>query len=107
MIEFLVFILIAVNVYHAWVAIRRHQRMAKLRDELADNLAQIEEHLVENYINMKLEKHNGVYYFYDMKDDRFICQGKTKEEIYENFAKVHPDKNGLLFEGGELWKEVA
>jgi hypothetical protein len=42
-----------------------------------------------------------------MKDDMFICQGKTKQEIYENFSKVYPNKNGLLFEGGELWKEIA
>ena len=82
MFEFIIFVLIVVNVWHAWRAIRQHQRMTQFRNELADNLAQIEEHLVENYINMKLEKHNGIYYFYDMKDDTFICQGKTKQEIY-------------------------
>ena len=79
MIEILIFVLVAVNIFHAWRSIRRHQRMTQFKNELADNLAQIEEHLVENYINMKLEKHNGVFYFYNMKDNAFICQGKTKE----------------------------
>ena len=107
MLEFLLWVLIAANVFHAIRLIRRAQRMKQFKDELSDNLSRIEHHLIENYVNMKLEKHNDMFYFYNMKDDMFICQGKTKQEIYENFSKVYPNKNGLLFEGGELWKEIA
>lgn len=103
----LILILFFISGFHAGWTIRevvaRH-RAKQYENELSENLSKLEEHYVNTQVNLKLEKIQDVVYVYDMRDDTFICQGKTKDEIRELFKKKYPDKNGIIHEGAEYWK---
>lgn len=107
MIEALVFVIVAVNVWYAYQLISSRMRIRRMTDEIGENLAKIEHLMTEHFVPMNIEKHNGIYYCYTVADDAFVCQGKTEEEVYENFGKVYPDKFGMIFEGGDIWKELV
>ena len=45
----------------------------------------------EKTIQVKIEKIEDTFYLYDTKTDKFIAQGKSKEEIAEYLQKYYPD----------------
>ena len=98
-----------VSGFHAgWVfreIVARH-RAKQYENELSENLSKLEEHYVKTQVNLKLDKIQDVVYVYNLNDGVFICQGKTKDEIRELFRKKYPEKNGIIHEGAEYWKEM-
>jgi hypothetical protein len=67
---------------------------------------QFDDHLKESIVGMRLEKHDGVIYIYESENNSFICQGKTKKELSDNFNAVRPNKKGIILEGSEYWRET-
>lgn len=57
-----------------------------------------------------LEKVEGYFCLYNVKDNRFVCQGKTPEELAENLARkmnyakivTSGTNDVLLFENGRI-----
>jgi hypothetical protein len=72
--------------------------ISKLKQDIDDDLDTIHTFMTKNIVNVKLVEMHDIIYAYDMKDDSFLCQGKTKQEIMECFAKRYPDKKGLIHE---------
>lgn len=110
MTDFLLLLFIVIAAIHfGWVmkTIFDRIRFKNYQDELSDNLTKLEKYYVENIVNLKLEKHNDMIYVYNMNDDSFVCQGKTRKEIQDLFKLKFPDKNGVIHEGSKLWKEMT
>ena len=52
--------------------------------------------------NVKVETHNGVHYWFDGENDRFLAQGATNEEIYAIIKERFPNNVFILPEGSVL-----
>ena len=107
MIDLLLIVGIVIGAFRfGWLANQwwEKYKLNNFEKELEEDLDKLHTHFVKNFVNIKLEQVNDVIYAYDMKDESFICQGKTKEEIMECFNKRYPDKKGLIHKGGEIWK---
>lgn len=51
---------------------------------------------------VKIETYNGVKYWFDDENDKFLAQGITNEEIYSVIKERFPDTVFLLPEGSVL-----
>lgn len=109
MIDLVLIIGIIVGAFHfGWTAreIWAKHQVKKIHQEIEDNLFQAQEQIKDNIIPMRVEKHNNEYYLYNTINQSFICQGKTKDDLFDKFSIAYPKKKGVIFEGGELWREV-
>jgi predicted RNase H-like HicB family nuclease len=101
MIEILFLVLIAFNVYWAWINIRAAMAQRAARQEIMENIQEAYERF-KNIIIMRVEKHDDMLYVYNQHTNEFICQGKTLEEVNENFGIKYPNRQALVDEGSEL-----
>jgi hypothetical protein len=68
------------------------------RDQLRDELVQAAQELKDKIIIVNIEKHGDVLYLFEKDTDRFIAQGKTKEEIMEHCKKRFPQQSVIASE---------
>ena len=110
MIDVLLLVGIVIGAFHTgWVLreIWARHRARQLQEQLINVLFDdIHNQLKENIIPMRVEKHNEEYFLYNTTNQSFICQGKTRDELYDKFNYAHPKKKGVIFEGAEIWREV-
>lgn len=57
------------------------------------------EKLNESTVPARVEQHQGVFYVYDTRDDSFIVQGSTLDEIREHLQDRWQDRNIVVTEG--------
>lgn len=50
----------------------------------------------ENTMNIEVVKEHDQFYVYDSKDNAFIVQVKTKQELFDFFKKTFPEKTVLM-----------
>lgn len=101
MIEVLFLLLIACNVYWAWVNIRHAMKQREARREIVENIQEAYERF-KNIIIMRVEQHNDMLYVYNQHTNEFICQGKDLVEVNKNFGIKYPNRQALVDEGSEL-----
>lgn len=77
-----------------WWFLRRIN--ARLDAQIQDLLKQAEELLV----GIEVEVDNNQYFFYNIKDKSFICQGVTAEQLRQGFMSRCPNRNAY-FAGGD------
>lgn len=68
------------------------------RDQLTEELVEAAKELKDKIILVTIEKHDGVLYLFEKDSDRFIAQGKTKEEIMEHCKKRFPNQSVIANE---------
>lgn len=72
---------------------------------LKADLAQLQEDAV-NQIAMEGEGRFGVVYLFEQGSGLFVCQGKTLDEINDNFKMRHPHKRGAIIDFDAVAKEI-
>ena len=80
---------------------RSKRRREELREELAENLAIIEQQMKEMTI-LRVEKVGEVFYVYNQVTDEFVCQGKDIKEVNAAWLFRYPGKRAVVDEGREL-----
>ena len=68
------------------------------RDELREELASAAKELADKIILVNIEKHGDVLYLFEKDTDRFIAQGKTKEEIMKHCRERFPHQSVIASE---------
>ena len=81
---FLVWFIGALYGWHA------HERMV-LRS-LRYAIHELQEHINETHIRIKIEKHDGILYVYDNTTHVFMAQGKDRFEIEKQLQDKFPGK---------------
>ena len=62
-------------------------------DAMLDNIeTKAIEEIKEKLIKITIEKHNDMFYVYDMEDNTFMAQGSTKEQLEESLRTRYPGK---------------
>jgi hypothetical protein len=78
--------------YSGWKA--REQAAARRVDELLEYAeAEALREIKENVIRISIEKHQDVYYVYNMDDQSFMAQGKDRKELESILASKYPGKS--------------
>lgn len=72
-----------------YIAIRNIQIML---DKIQREEEEAEEKEDDNYLRLSIEKHGEHYYAYSLDDDKFLSQGKTREELETNLQERFPGK---------------
>lgn len=70
----------------------------KKRDELKEELVAAAKELKDKIIIVNIEKHGDMLYLFEKDTDRFIAQGRTKEEIMEHCRKRFPNQSVIADE---------
>ena len=68
------------------------------RDELREELTAAAKELADKIILVNIEKHGDVLYLFEKDTDRFIAQGKTKEEIMKHCRDRFPNQSVIASE---------
>ncbi len=76
--------------FSGWHA--REQAAVRKMDELLNHIGEEYEEVKINTIRITIEQHSGVYYVYNMDDNSFMGQGKTRKELEEVLASKFPGK---------------
>lgn len=102
--EFLIGFIIGVALMRMVIGIyqmvQQHKRDA-WKKEIAENLAELEEHLKKITI-LRAEKVGEVIYVYNQITNEFICQGKDIEEVNAAWLARNPGKHAFIDEGRDL-----
>lgn len=91
------------------VAVHHHNRQQKIKEEIGNSLAKVEE-MMKEYKILRVEEYDnsGMFYVYDQITDDFVCQGKSLEEIVKTYRERFPGKKAFIDQGHELlFKEEA
>lgn len=109
MMEILTLIFVAIVFFHAGYKVREivaKQTIKRFQEDLADDLEELQTQFKEVFVNLKVEQHGESLFLYDFATSQFICQGKTRTEVLQNFHKIYPNKKGLIHDGIEIWRKA-
>ena len=89
--EFLsIFAVFALGFILGWVL---REEMAKRRvDYIMKQLGEDLKQVAEDLIQIKIERHSGVYYVFNKDTDEFMAQAPTRAELEDALAKRYPEK---------------
>lgn len=88
MIDTILILLAVICLWHvgrAIVQVRRRQAQQLAREQLADSVIK-QVHII------RVEQHDGDFFWYDTETNMFIAQGSTVSAIIEVLKTVHPSK---------------
>jgi hypothetical protein len=84
----------------------REKWASKKVDALLDMYdKEVEKHIEESRIDIKIEKHNDVYYVYNKDTDDFMAQASTRKELEDALAARFSGKR--FFADADNLKEVG
>ena len=66
--------------------------LRKRNEEMFDDITQVAKELTDKFILVNIEKHGDVMYLFEKNTNRFIAQGKTKEEIQTHCNQRFPGR---------------
>lgn len=89
--EILLMIFIAVTFFiSGWVA--REVHAANRVELMLKELDKATTDYRDNFIQISIEQHNGMFYVYSINDKSFMAQGETRSALEESLAKRYPGK---------------
>lgn len=56
------------------------------------------EKMLNKFIFLRIEPHNGSQIAYNAVTEEFVCQGKDIKELNDNFGKRFPGSKGIIVE---------
>ena len=92
MIEIIAVSVISVLAFLAGWSARERAAARRVDEILNETTERVKEHIRENVIRIKIEQEKGCYYVYDLDDNSFMGQGKTREELEKSLASKYPGK---------------
>lgn len=75
--------------YSGWKA--REEYAKKITSKLMSKIKEQTEE-AEALIQIRIEKHSGMLYVYDKKDNSFMAQGSTRQELEDALSYRYPGK---------------
>jgi hypothetical protein len=66
--------------------------LRKRNEEMFDEITQVAKELTDEFILVNIEKHGDVMYLFEKHTNRFIAQGKTKDEIQSHCSQRFPGR---------------
>jgi hypothetical protein len=78
---------------YIWVLYQR------IKGRVDDMVNQIIQEAEDNLVGIDIEVDQGRYFCYNSKDQQFVCQGTTVEEIRQAFRSRFPGKTAYLAGG--------
>ena len=92
MVEIIAVSVISVLSFFAgWVA--RERAAARRIDQILNETTEkVKDHIRENVIRIKIEESKGSYYVYNLDNDSFMGQGKSRQELEDVLASKYPGK---------------
>lgn len=75
--------------FSGWKA-REQTAVRRMNELMGEVQSALDEH--PEVIKIVIEKHNNVYYVYDMEDKSFMAQGKDRKELEGVLASKYPGK---------------
>ena len=106
MFEFLFYIFLGMMI---GIGILVWQMEAKLKEMKSDDFLDKAIDLYKEYtIPLNCEKEGDIYYCYNSRDNTFACQGRSLEEITENFRLRFPDYGSYILRecAEKYWPET-
>jgi hypothetical protein len=85
---------IALGIIDGWQMVTLNEKIKQL-NHISDLIHQV-----------KVEKHDGMEYWYDEDDYRFLGQGKTMEDIINHVKSRFPDHIFLIRDQGGVSKQT-
>lgn len=82
-----------------------YRKWQRIRDEIVDNITQIEQHIKDTIVVLRVVKEDDVMYAYQYSSGEFVAQGKDLDEMDKHFKQRFPGKKGVVVEGGEYINE--
>jgi hypothetical protein len=70
--------------------------LRRVNDRLEAALTELVEQMEDQMVGLEVEVDNGLYYCYNSKDKRYICQGTNAREIIDRFQERYPNKIAFL-----------
>lgn len=101
MIESIVIVTIAGLFVLAFSKYMEYRKFKRVRDEIISNITQIEEHIRDHLVVLRVEKVDGVMYAYKHATGEFVAQGVDLDEMDKQFKERFPGKKGVVIEGSE------
>lgn len=92
MIEIIAVSVISVLAFFAGWNARERAAARRIDQILNDTTEAVKEHIRENIIRIKIEQEQGCYYVYEMDNNTFMGQGKTRKELEDTLASKYPGK---------------
>ena len=81
-------LLVGLVIFYFW--------LKRINHRLESALTELVEQLEDQMVGLEVEVDNGVYYCYNSKDKRYICQGTNAREIIDRFQARYPNKTAFL-----------
>lgn len=82
-----------------------YRKWRRVREEIVSNITEIEEHIKNHLVVLRVEKVDGVMYAYKHATGEFVAQGKDLDEMDKQFKERYPGKKGVVIEGAEYITE--
>lgn len=79
------------GLYLGWVLRERYAQM-KVNRYLQQAEEQLAEEITENFIPITIERHNDMFFVYDVNDKKFMAQGETRKQLETNLEQRYPGK---------------
>lgn len=83
--------------YREYTAVRKMQKLLKAADQPKE----------VDKVNVKIEKHNDIFYVYNSETDEFLTQGLDKDEIQANLQRKFGNVNKVFHATSENIKEIG
>ena len=92
MFEFITSIIAGLCIAWGIITITKAIGVRRMEDEMYSTLQKGVALREEHIIMMDIDKDKDMYYCYDDRDNSFVCQGKTYEEIVQAFKERFPNR---------------
>lgn len=92
MIEIIAVSVISVLAFIAGWNAREKAATRRIDEILNETTEQVREHIRQNVIKIKIEQNQGCYYVYNLENNSFMGQGKTRQELEDTLASKYPGK---------------
>jgi len=92
MIEIIAVSVISALAFLAGWSARERAAAKRVEEILNETTEKVKQHIRENIIRIKIEQDRGCYYVYDLDDNSFLGQGKTRQELEDALASKYPGK---------------
>ena len=79
------------GLYLGWVLRERYAQM-KINRYLAQAEVQMQEEVADKHIQITIERHNDMFFVYDVNDKKFMAQGETRKQLERNLEERFPGK---------------
>lgn len=92
MVEIIAVVVVGVMSFYAGWSARERAAVRRLEEVMGVVSEHVKDEIEKTLIRISIERHNGVYYVYNMDDKSFMGQGADRKELETVLASKFPGK---------------